>query len=186
LIPAVYIKPRVRDMLLKVSNIMQELKEVKYPIPLSEELVSMMDTLSVLRRLVITGTGLFDKHSFCQHVTDSLIQQGDIESSFLYLFVGNQLECIARSSLLASDNDAPRRWPLDECESVAQQAFETGTLKTSGTRLLADNKGFVLRVSLSYGGSGLATWCFTIRVLTAISPGMINCSSFVQTLLRNR
>ncbi|MCP3870796.1 MAG: GGDEF domain-containing protein [Gammaproteobacteria bacterium] len=64
---------------------------------ISHEILSLIESLSVLRRLVNSGTSPVDEAAFCRQVTDNLLQQAGIACSCLFLKTDQGLEYAAGS-----------------------------------------------------------------------------------------
>ena len=96
-------------------------KTAEYPQLLSSEMVSLIESLSLIRRLVTTDNEQFEESVFCKRVTDTLLHLSGISASCISLMTDEGSRCIACSGDLTEQGKEPRCL-LDPIEVMAKNA----------------------------------------------------------------
>ena len=95
-----------------------EINESAYPLLLSADLVSLIESLSLLRRLVIDSADPLDDSALGKKICTAFIQQRAIDCCAMYLLDGQRMECRAVYCQHGHEGIAkvPDVWPHQQWE----------------------------------------------------------------------
>lgn len=94
--------------------------------------VSLIESLSMLRSLVTPDAVALDEEEICRHAVDVFVQHRDIEFSAIFLLRRGRLECVARAYRPAESAGEPLGKPFSEdfLKAIAQSAIDMGRVAT--------------------------------------------------------
>jgi len=139
-----------------MNDDMQKTRPVEYPRLLSSEMVSLIESLGIIRRLVISGEEQMEEPVFCQRVTDSLLHLAGVGSSCVYLLTDTGQRRIACSNQ-SSAADLESCCPQDSLGILASEADDSGTRRETEIGCLTKEGRCMLEVPLQYAGERLGS-----------------------------
>ena len=139
-----------------MNDDIQKSRTLEYPRLLSSEMVSLIDSLSIIRRLVMPDNEQLNEPSFCQRVADSLVHLVGIGSSCIYLLTDKGSHRVACSSLGTGESQG-MRCPADTPGILAPESADPGAHEDTEIGCRAEDGCCMLEVSLQYAGERLGS-----------------------------